>query len=251
MLVLALVGGACEKGREAVARPTPAATLTIVARWPHDPQAFTQGLVVDGGHFLESTGLYDSSTVREVDLQTGRVLRLVRLGPQHFGEGLARAGDRLVQLTWKSELAFVYRRSTLEVVDTFRYHGEGWGLAFDGRRFLRSDGSHRLHIHDARTFAETGTLEVLDQGLPVRGLNELEFVRGELWANVYPTDWIVRIDPRTGAVRGWIDARNLYPVNERPPSADVLNGIAYDSAADRLFVTGKRWPVVFEVRLRR
>jgi glutamine cyclotransferase len=250
ILAAGLIGAGCGRSRGADSPTTNTATFDVVARWPHDPQAFTQGLVFYAGRFYESTGLNDSSSVREVEPRTGRVLRQVRLASQHFGEGLALAGDRLVQLTWKSHIAFVYRRSTLETVDTFRYQGEGWGLAFDGRRFIRSDGTNRLRLHDPVTFAEVGSVDVQDQGVPVQGLNELEIVRGELWANVYPSDWIVRIDPSTGAVRGWIDARTLYPPDQRPPTADVLNGIAYDSASDRIFVTGKRWPVVFEVRLR-
>lgn len=225
-------------------------TYEVVADWPHDRGAFTQGLVFRNGGFLESTGLNGQSTLREVELKTGRVLKQVAIAAQYFGEGMTVIGDRAFMLTWQSGKGFVYDADTFRLEREFTYTGEGWGLATDGRSLILSDGTATLRFIDPATFAVTRTVEVTSEGKPVEHLNELEFIRGEIFANVWMENEIVRIDPATGAVRGVIDCSGLLPRHEIRPDTDVLNGIAYDSAADRLFVTGKRWPKIYEVRLK-
>jgi glutamine cyclotransferase len=225
-------------------------TCEVVAAWPHDRGAFTQGLVVRHGGFLESTGLNGQSTLREVELKTGRVLKQVAFAAHYFGEGLAVIGDRAFVLTWQHGKGFVYDADTFRLEREFAYTGEGWGLTTDGRTLILSDGTARLRFLDPATFAVTRTVDVTNEGRPVEHLNELEFVRGEVFANVWMENEIVRIDPATGVVRGVIDCSGLLPRNEIRADTDVLNGIAYDAAADRLFLTGKRWPKIYEVRLK-
>ena len=222
----------------------------IIATWPHDRAAFTQGLVFRNGGFLESTGLNGQSTLREVEVKSGRVLKQVTLARQYFAEGLAVVGEKAFQLTWQNHTGFVYDADTFRLEREFSYEGEGWGLTTDGRALILSDGSSRLRFLDPATFAVTRTVEVTAQGKPVLRLNELEFIRGEIFANVWQTNEVVRIDPITGHVRGAIDFSGLLSPQDLHPDLDVLNGIAYDAAADRLFVTGKRWPKIFEVRLK-
>lgn len=221
--------------------------VEILARFPHDPAAFTQGLVYDDGLLYESTGLRGESTVRIVRLETGAILRRHDLAARYFGEGLARVDDRLVQLTWQSGEGFVYDRATLAPIDRFAYAGEGWGLAFDGARLVMSDGTARLRFLHPDSYAEIGEVTVRDAGRPVDRLNELEVIDGEVFANVWFTDHIARIDPRDGRVAGWIDLSAIRPPEVR--GEDVLNGIAWDAAGRRLLVTGKRWPVIYAVRL--
>ena len=222
----------------------------IIATWPHDRAAFTQGLVFRNGGFLESTGLNGQSTLREVEVKSGRVLKQVTLARQYFAEGLAVVGEKAFQLTWQNHTGFVYDADTFRLEREFSYEGEGWGLTTDGRALILSDGSSRLRFLDPATFAVTRTVEVTAQGKPVLRLNELEFIRGEIFANVWQTNEVVRIDPITGHVRGAIDFSGLLSPQDLHPDLDVLNGLAYDAAADRLFVTGKRWPKIFEVRLK-
>jgi glutamine cyclotransferase len=222
----------------------------VVAVYPHDPMAFTQGLVYRDGFLYESTGLNGRSTLRKVRLETGEVLEQVMLGPQFFGEGLTDWGNQLLQLTWRSSLGFVYDVSTLEAKRTFPIKGEGWGLTHDSATLIMSDGTPILRYLDPATFEEVGSYTVRDGGSPVSNLNELEFVRGEIYANVWQTDRLVTIAPTTGEVTGWIDLAGLLPGYEKPASVDaVLNGIAYDAKGDRLFVTGKLWPKLFEIKL--
>ena len=221
----------------------------IVASFPHDPGAFTQGLVVHGGSLYESTGLYGRSSLREVDGSTGRVLRRIDLPPQYFAEGMTILNDRVYQLTWREHTGFIYDLATFSLLGTWSYDGEGWGLTHDGSRLLMSDGTSRIRFLDPATLVETGSVEVADAGVPVSDLNELEMVNGELYANVWRTDRIVRVDPATGAVLGWIDLAGLLPSTDRTGQEDVLNGIAYDAERGRLLVTGKLWPRVFEIRL--
>lgn len=221
----------------------------IIHTYPHDPQAFTQGLVLVDGHLYESTGLYGKSSLRMVELETGRVLQLHNLPKQYFAEGLTNWGSTLIQLTWKSGTAFVYDRFSFRLLRTFQYPGEGWGLTQDGKRLILSDGSATLRFLDPHTFKEVRSIHVRDHGSPVNQLNELEYVRGEIYANVWQTDKIARISPKTGKVLGWIDLANLLSPNQRTSPDAVLNGIAYDSLHDRLFVTGKLWPKLFEIRL--
>jgi glutaminyl-peptide cyclotransferase len=220
----------------------------VVRSYPHDREAFTQGLVYRDGVLYEGTGLNGRSGIRKVKVETGEVLQVQPLDPQHFGEGITDWNAALIQLTWRSEIGFVYDRATLHQTRTFQYRGEGWGLTHDSRRLIMSDGSSELRFLDATTFRETGRITVRGPDGPVTELNELEYIRGEVFANVWQTDRIVRIAPADGRVTGWIDLTGLLPAAERRADA-VLNGIAYDAAADRLFVTGKLWPRLFEITL--
>jgi glutamine cyclotransferase len=235
------------------AAPVPVAGLpvygyTVVRTFPHDRDAFTQGLQFVDGEFYEGTGQNGRSSIRRVKIETGEVLQRRDLGPEHFGEGITVLGADLFQLTWQSGVAFVYDRVTFRPRRSFSYPGEGWGLTSDGTNLIMSDGTDALRILDPGTFKERRRLKVNAAGRPVDQLNELEYVKGEIYANVWQTDYVARIDPKTGRVTGWVDFSGLLTPRERL-SVDVLNGVAYDAAADRLFVTGKLWPKVFEVKL--
>lgn len=225
-------------------------TYEIVKRWPHDRHAFTQGLVFREGGMLESTGLNGQSSLRAVKIETGQILKRVALPQVYFAEGLAVIGDQAFQLTWQNRKAFVYDVDTFQARKEFTYEGEGWGLATDGQSLLLSDGTARIRFLDPATFGLKRTLEVTLDGKPLDRLNELEFIHGEIFANVWQTDDVVRIDPATGAVRGVIDFSGLLAPQDRASDADILNGIAYDAKGDRLFITGKCWPWMFEVRLK-
>jgi len=225
-------------------------TYEVVAVWPHDRSAFTQGLVFRNGVFLESTGLNGESTLREVEVATGRVLKQVRLSHEYFAEGLAVVGPRAFQLTWQNHKVMVYDVETFQRSGEFAYAGEGWGLATDGQQLILSDGTSRIRFLDPETFAVVRTIDVVMAGRPLSQLNELEYINGEIFANVWQTDLVVRIDPTSGLIRGVIDFAGLLSPLDRRRDTDVLNGIAYDASTDRLFVTGKRWPSVFEVRLK-
>ena len=220
----------------------------VVRSYPHDRQAFTQGLVYADGVFYEGTGLEGHSSLRKVDQKTGRVLKQVNLSASHFGEGISVVGDRIVQLTWRSGVGFVYDKKTFRSLRSFSYSHEGWGVTNDGRRLIVSDGTDVLHFLDPVNFRETGRIRVHDGRGAVTGLNELEFVKGEIYANIWPTDLIAVIDAATGRVRGWI---NLEGILSRADAigTDVLNGIAYDARHDRFFVTGKLWPKIFEIKI--
>lgn len=221
--------------------------VEVVKEYPHDSRAFCQGLVFHDGELYESTGHYGESTVRRVELETGRPKRVVNLGDRHFGEGLVLWDDHLVQLTWRARVAIVYDKDTLRRQRTFRYTGEGWGLTHDGTHLVMSDGTATLRFLDPESFEVVRRLRVTEGGRAVDKLNELEFVRGEVLANIWYDDRIARIDPKTGNVLGWIDCSNLYP--NRRDRDDVLNGIAWDPEKSRLFVTGKNWPKLFEIRV--
>lgn len=245
---VALANGACQGSAAAPpARTAPVWGVEIVAEYPHDPSAFTQGLVFRDGRLYESTGLYGASELREVELATGRVLRRVALPADLFGEGLARVGDRLVQLTWLEERALVWDLATFGRTAEHRYRGEAWGLAFDGERLIQSDGSDRLTFRDPESLAALGSLRVTDGGRPVVALNELEWVEGRLYANLWMTDEIAVIDPTTGRLHARIDASSLLPPAERA-RVDVLNGIAHDPESGLFLLTGKLWPRLFAVR---
>ncbi len=224
-------------------------TYRVVNSFPHDPEAFTQGLVFEDGTLFEGTGLYRQSTLREVELETGVVLRSLSLDSQYFGEGITIYKDQVVQLTWRSNTGFLYDKDSFVLLQTFSYSSEGWGITHDGIRLIVSDGTPTLYFWDPVTFEEIGRIEVHDQYGPVSRLNELEYVRGEVFANVWYTDLIARINPHTGRVTGWIDLEGLLESEQGVASADILNGIAYDAQNDRLFVTGKRWPKLFEIEL--
>ena len=222
----------------------------VINAFPHAVDAFTQGLLFHEGRLFESVGGYGASALREVALNSGRVLREHRLPARLFGEGLAQAEGRLLQLTWRSGVGLMYALDGLRPLGEFRYPGEGWGLAaVDEGRLAMSDGTAFLRFLHRRTLAETGRLRVTADASPVTGLNELELVEGRLFANIWPTDRVAIIDLSSGRVTGWLDLQGLLPVAFRRPETDVLNGIAYDAQEKRLFVTGKRWPRLFEIEL--
>lgn len=221
----------------------------IVNSFPHDIRAFTQGLLYDGGFLYESTGQYGQSTLRKVDLETGQVLQSVSLDRELFGEGLCVHEGKLYQLTWKSRVGFIYDKETFRLLNRVYYDTEGWGLTSDGANLLKSDGSHNIYILDPQYFSETGRIEVFDHNGKINNLNELEFRDGLIYANVYGTDRIVLIERETGRVTSVIDLTGLLDRRYHHPRLDVLNGIAYDHTNDRLFVTGKNWPRLFEIEL--
>lgn len=224
-------------------------TYQVVNRYPHDPAAFTQGLAYADGYLYEGTGLRGESTLRRVELETGRVLQRIALDPEFFGEGIALLDDRIVQLTFTAGVGFVYQRESFALLDQFSYSGEGWGITHDGSRLIMSDGTAELRLLDPQNFGELDRIPVTDNGSPVERLNELEYIQGEVFANVWQTDRIARISLETGEVHSWIDLTGLLGADRFEPGVDVLNGIAYDADGSRLFVTGKRWPWLFEIAL--
>ena len=230
-------------------RPAPVQNYKLIATFPHDTSSFTQGMVFAGdGKIYESTGLEGESTLRLVDIASGKTLQRIDVPAQYFAEGLAMVGDELLQLTWRTQLGFVYDRKTFKQKRTFPYKTEGWGIAYDGSaRLVMSDGSDTLTFLDPKTLAPIKTLRVQDAGKPIGNLNELEWVEGEIWANVWTTDRIARISPNSGEVNSWIDLSSLYPRAQRDPGADVLNGIAYDASTRRIYITGKKWPRLYQI----
>ena len=223
--------------------------VRVVNVYPHDPVAFTQGLTFHNGYLYEGTGISGQSSIRKVELKTGRVLKHQSLTAEHFGEGIAICRNKLIQLTWQSHIAFVYDLQSFRLLQTFSYPTEGWGITCYGNYLIMSDGTAVLRFLDARTYKMVKQIEVRDRGNILPNINELEFIKGEIYANVWGTGYIVRISPRTGRVLGWIDLRDLYRYVGMGRNIDVLNGIAYDEKGDRLFVTGKYWPNLFEIRL--
>lgn len=229
----------------------------VVKLYPHDRRLFTQGLVYEDGFVYEGTGLYGQSAIYKRDLQTGKTVKMLRLPEKYFGEGITLFGDKLIQLTWQSNVGFVYKKDTFTPLSEFKYTGEGWGLTQDGKRLILSDGTSILRFLDPNTFAETGRIQVRDQGRPVEFINELEFIPaaplrvgdGSVYANIWRTERIAIIDPQTGRVTGWIDLSGLFP----PPTDDeddrVLNGIAWLPQTKHLLVTGKLWPRMYEIEL--
>ncbi len=237
-----------------VATPGPAParyTFTVVNEYPHDPEAFTQGLIYRDGYLFESTGLNGRSSLRKVRLDTGEVVQRIDVDARYFAEGLVDWNSRLIQLTWQSNIGFVYALDTFALQRTFPYAGEGWGLTRDDRRLIMSDGSSTLRFLDPETFDETGRLAVTERGLAVNNLNELEMVQGEVYANIWQTDEVVVIAPGTGHVTARIDFSPLRARLDPGRAIDVFNGIAWDEAGGRLLVTGKLWPRLFEVRINR
>jgi glutamine cyclotransferase len=231
-------------------RQVPPALLTqyeVLSSYPHDPRAFLQGWLWYDGGFYESTGLNGESTLRRVAFPSGEVVQKIDVPREHFAEGLAMVGDRLIQLTWRSKKAFIYDRASFGLIGDFPYETEGWGLTYDGTSLIMSDGSANLFFFDPETYQLTRTQAVTLEGRPLPQINELEWIKGEIWANVWHSDMIVRIDPVTGQVVGVLDMTGLLP--NRRDDDDVLNGIAYDADADRTFVSGKRWPLLFEIRV--
>ena len=247
-LALALSALAAAAARAAV----PVYGYTVVHTYPHDPEAFTEGLFYLNGALYESTGLEGKSDIRKVQLATGKVLQRRSLDPKYFGEGIVAWKGRLAELTWQTQIGFTYDLSTFKPRSSFHYAGEGWALTHDDKRIIMSDGTPDLRFLDPVTLKETGRITVTADGAPVNNINELEWVKGEIYANVWQTDRIARIDPKTGKVVGWIDLTGLLRPSEFVQGlfpTDVLNGIAYDAEHDRLFVTGKFWPKLFEISL--
>ncbi len=223
----------------------------VVANYPHDRTAFTQGLVFTDGHLFEGTGKKGNSSLRLVDLATGKIEKIAPLDNHYFGEGITILKNRIYQLTWQNRLGIIYDEKTFDIVKTFQYTGEGWGLTNDGQHLVMSDGSAMVRFLNPENFEVVKRITAHTPQGKVDRLNELEYVKGEIWANVWYEDKIVRISPENGDVLGWIDLGTLYPRNRRTSNEDVLNGIAYDSEGDRLFVTGKNWPQLYEIKVGR
>lgn len=228
---------------------TPEYGYQVIHAYPHDPNAFTQGLEFRAGFLYEGTGLKGRSSLRKVRLETGKVLQQIDIDPQYFGEGITVLNQQIIELTWQSETGFVYEQPSFRRLRTFNYSGEGWGLTNDGQRIYMSDGSAEIRIWNPGTLQEERRITVRDRGKPISNLNELEWVRGEIYANIWQTDRIARISPADGQVLGWIDLTGILPAADRTEQVDVLNGIAYDVLGNRLFVTGKLWPRLFEIKV--
>lgn len=231
----------------AIPQPVPVYTYKVVNAFPHDRQAYTQGLDIDNGTLYEGTGGYGSSTLRRVDLESGRILQEYRLPDVYFGEGVTVYKDTLVQLTWRSNIGFIYDKNSFDLLGTFAYPGEGWGITYDGKRLIMSDGTSRLYFLDPEDFNTAGYVEAHDESGPVSMLNELEYINGKIFANVWATDSIAIIDPQDGRVTGWLDLSGLLDSGQYDDTTEVLNGITYDAERDRMLVTGKRWPLLFEI----
>ncbi len=221
----------------------------IIHTFPHDQDAYTQGLVFDLGFLFESTGQYGKSSLRKIEPETGKLISSKNLPPDLFGEGVCIFKERIIQLTWKSRIGFVYDKKSFELINKIEYQTQGWGITSDGEKLIMSDGSNTIYFLEPEYFTELSRIEVYDNKGPVNNLNELEFINGEIYANVYQTDKIVRIDPLTGKVLAWINMEGLLSKKDYHKKIDVLNGIAYDQGKNRLFVTGKMWPKLFEIKL--
>jgi glutaminyl-peptide cyclotransferase len=249
-LTVAIALIACGCGGTASRGGVPEYGYEIVHAYPHDPEAFTEGLFYQDGFLYESTGLEGQSSIRKVKPETGEVVQRHELPPQYFGEGIVRWKDKLIQLTYKAQVGFVFDAAGFNLLREFNYPGEGWAMTHDGRRILMSDGTPQIRFWDPETLREQGRLTVSENGAPLPNVNELEWIEGEVWANVWLTDRIVRIDPASGAVVGSIDLSGLLSAADRAThQPDVLNGIAYDAQGKRVFVTGKKWPKLFEIRV--
>jgi glutaminyl-peptide cyclotransferase len=232
----------------AAAEDVPVYSYEVINTWPHDAEAYTQGLVFHDGTLFESTGLYGSSSLRRVELKTGKVKKKVEIDRQYFAEGMTIFGDKIFQLTWQAQKGFVYDLKKLRQEGEFVYEGQGWGLTHDNHSLIMSDGTNRIRFLDPSNFQVQRTISVYENGHPLTELNELEFIKGEIYANIWKTDRIVRIDPTTGKINAWIDMTGLHHGGDDRPE-NCLNGIAYDAESDRLFVTGKRWAKMYEIRL--
>ncbi len=227
----------------------PISAIKVINIFPHDPDAFTQGLIYHEGYLYESTGLNGKSTLRKVDIKTGKIIKIIKLAHEYFGEGITILGNNIYQLTWLNKTGFVYELVEFKKVGTFSYQGEGWGITTDGQYLFMSDGSPVISCIDPMTFAVVRKIIVHDGQQQIGNLNELEFIKGEIWANIFHEDIIVRISPVTGKILGWIDLSQLHSLIPKQNRIDVLNGIAYDHNRDRIFVTGKLWPKIFEIKV--
>ncbi|HLL73139.1 MAG TPA: glutaminyl-peptide cyclotransferase [Pyrinomonadaceae bacterium] len=239
------------KASAAAATPetVPTYTYKVKNSWPHDRRAYTQGLIFRDGVLWESTGQYGSSSLRKVELKTGKVIKQISVPSKYFAEGMTVFHNKVFQLTWQEHKGFIYDPETFEKQGEFDYTGEGWGLTHDGQSLIMSDGTNQIRFLDPATLKTTRTVSVFDAGEPVSQLNELEYIDGEIYANIWQSDRIVRLDPKSGKILGWIDMTGLLKTKDRTGQEDVLNGIAYDEAGKRLFVTGKMWPKLFEVEI--
>jgi glutamine cyclotransferase len=244
-----LIIGVSLSGCVSTSPPDTVYKYSIVNTYPHNPNAFTEGLAFDGGYLYESTGRYGSSSLRKVDLTTGNVLQVRGLPAEYFAEGIALYKDKIIQLTYQNHVGFIYNRDGFNLLRQFTYPTEGWGLTCDGERLIMSDGTSILRFLNPGTFQPMGQIEVRDNNKPVNNLNELEYINGKVYANVWKTNRIAIIEPRDGRVTGWIDLSGLLQTQDYSGHVDVLNGIAYDASTDRLFVTGKLWPFLFEIKL--
>lgn len=251
LCVSALAGVICV-GSCRDSEPTDSAdtyTYRVVNKYNHDRQAFTQGLAYDGGFFYEGTGLNGRSSIRKVGINSGAILLSRKLSEEYFGEGITVYQDRIIQLTWQAQTGFVYDKESFRLIKQFSYQGEGWGITHDGKKLIMSDGTAKLRLLDPETFENTGNIEVFDHQGPVENLNELEYIKGRIYANVWESSRIAVIEPQTGKVTGWINLKNLYKPTGWDAEAKIPNGIAYDAENDRLFVTGKLWPNIFEIEI--
>jgi glutamine cyclotransferase len=253
LLMAAVLAGivACSDSTTAgqAADSIPVYSYQIINTWPHDAEAYTQGLVFHDGALFESTGLRGASSLRRVELKTGKVKKKVEVARPFFAEGMTIFHDKIFQLTWQEQKGFVYDLKKFRQEGEFAYEGEGWGLTHDNQSLILSDGTNRIRFLDPATFQVQRTISVYDNGQPLTELNELEYIKGEIYANIWKTDRIVRIDPTTGKINAWIDMTGLHHWGDANSTENCLNGIAYDAENDRLFVTGKRWPELFEIRL--
>lgn len=237
----------------ACALPAPAAvpvfTYKVVAKYPHSTHSYTEGFLYLNGNFYEGTGLKGHSEILVTDPATGQVQQHVEIPPQYFGEGIVNWGPNLLEWTWQSHTGFVIDRFSLRTLHEFHYTGEGWGMTRTDRQIITSDGTSTLRFRNPETFAEQRHILVTDEGRPVDQLNELEYIRGVIYANVWNSDRIARISPKDGRVLSWIDCSGILPADQRVDSESVLNGIAYDAQHDRIFITGKQWPTIFEIKV--
>ncbi len=229
----------------------PVYTYEVVNSWPHDPKAFTQGLAYHDGYLYESTGHHGTSSLRKVELKTGKVKKKHSVPEQYFAEGMTIFHDKVFQLTWQSRVCFFYDLKSFELLGEFHHGGEGWGITDDDKHLIMSDGTHQLRFLDPNNFLTVRIISVLHNNQPLKDLNELEYIKGEIYANIWHSEKIVRIDPTNGHILGWIDLAGLRPPDVPQDTDNVLNGIAYDEKEDRLFVTGKRWTKLFEIRLKK
>ncbi|HEX8775929.1 MAG TPA: glutaminyl-peptide cyclotransferase [Pyrinomonadaceae bacterium] len=250
LLLFAACSGKAGRDENHDGGKVPIYAFEVVKVWPHDTGAFTQGLEIHQGSLYESTGGYGTSSLRQVELETGRVVRRVDVPHEYFAEGLTIFQGKIYQLTWKSHKGFTYDLASFQPLGEFSYEGEGWGLTHDESSLIMSDGTNRIRFLNPVNYQLERAIKVYDGDRPLTKLNELEYIHGEIYANVWETDWIVRINPQTGEVLGWIDLKDLLSRTDRSAATDVLNGIAYDGAGERLFVTGKRWPKLFQIRLK-
>ncbi|HPD55720.1 MAG TPA: glutaminyl-peptide cyclotransferase [Smithellaceae bacterium] len=230
---------------------SPVYTVEIINVYPHDRGAFTQGLFYHEGCLYESTGLHGKSSLRKTDLQTGKIIKKIALPVEYFAEGITLHKNRIYQLTWTNQLMFIYDSENFKKIRALKYSGEGWGITSDGKNLFMSDGSATITRRDPDTFDIKEVLHVADEKMAIQGINEMEFINVEIWANIFMEDIIARICPSTGKILGWVDLAQLYSMLDKYEGIDVLNGIAYDEKNGRIFVTGKYWPYIFEIKIKK